>query len=91
MDWMKIFNWNMIYDLVFVSYRSSVSFVMLDLLLTELCPLTEDKYQFSEVFSALDGDIQLEFNVCLCLGWLQIKFEFLMLDERLKDYSRHLP
>jgi hypothetical protein len=37
--WMKILHWNFIYDFVLNSYRSSLSFIMLDLLLTELCPM----------------------------------------------------
>ena len=39
LQWMKIFNWNLIYDYISVSYRPSLSFVMLDQLLTELLPL----------------------------------------------------
>jgi hypothetical protein len=39
LQWIKIFNWYLIYDFISVSYRSSFSFVTLDILLTELFPL----------------------------------------------------
>jgi hypothetical protein len=46
---MKIFNWNLIYDYISMSYRPSLSFVTLDLLLTELFPLMFT-FSFPDVF-----------------------------------------
>jgi hypothetical protein len=39
LQWMKIFNWNLIYDYISMSYRPSLSFVTLDQFLTELFSL----------------------------------------------------
>ena len=39
LQWMKIFNWNLIYDYISMSCRPSLSFVTLDQILTELLPL----------------------------------------------------
>jgi hypothetical protein len=39
LQWMKIFNWNLIYNYISMSYRPSLSFVMLEQLLTGLFPL----------------------------------------------------
>jgi hypothetical protein len=57
---MKIFNWNLIYDCISMSYRPSLSFVVLDQLLTELFPLMFT-FSFPDFFFALDEMRNLNF------------------------------
>ena len=59
-----IFTWNLVYEFVFTWYRSSLSFVMLDLLLQELLPFA--KIYFSGLFSAIFWDIDMKFGIWIC-------------------------
>jgi hypothetical protein len=48
LQWMKIINWNSLYDYISMSYRPSLSFVTLDQLLIELFPLIT--FSFPDLF-----------------------------------------
>jgi hypothetical protein len=59
---------DLIRGFVFDSYRSGLSFVTFDLLLTESCPSMNCENRFSRLFfSAFDKNIELKFDIQLCL------------------------
>jgi hypothetical protein len=66
LQWMKIFNWNLIYDYILMSYRPRLSLVTLDQLLTELFPLMFT-FSFLDFFFALDEVRNLKFFIWLPL------------------------
>ena len=53
-------------------YRSSLSFVMLDLLSQELLPFA--KIKFSGLISTDFWDIELDFCISICFDLIQVKF-----------------
>ena len=70
----EILTWNLMYEFVMTWNKSSLSFVMLDLLLQELLPFAQ--MLFSRLFSAVFWDIQLKFCIWIAFVSIQIKFEF---------------
>ena len=73
-----IFTWNLVYDFVMARYRSSSTFVSVDLLSLELLPFANMSVHsvFLTFFSVILWDIDLKLGIRLCLDMIQIKFDF---------------
>ena len=65
-----ILTWNFMYEFVSTWYRSSLNFVVFDLLLIELLPFA--KFIFSDF--SLPLFVTMTFGIWICLHMIQIKF-----------------
>jgi hypothetical protein len=72
----QIMKWNLVWLFTIMSYRSSLSFVIIDQYLTELWANFHENFCYPDIFWINFSDIEMKLGIIVYNNELQIKFEF---------------